>query len=223
MNAASKPTRNSRRQSDISWITIDLIIPFIIKSLTGLRARFFCNFQVELPRIAVITVTTSHSAPCSNSSMNIRHLKTCIAACALALSLGAVGDEIYKWTDAEGNVHYEDRPSGNASEQTMQVTYNRTNNTVVQSRVQSRRDYEAAREDSRADAKKAELTASEERKAAEQRAVQCTNYRQKMKTMLEAPRVYREGEDGERAYLDDTARADARQQAEELIKEACGS
>ena len=92
--------------------------------------------------------------------MNIRRLKLCIAACALPLSFSSVGDEIYKWTDAERN-HYEDRPSGGASEETLQVTYNRTNNTVVQSRVQSRRDYEA---------KKVELTASEERKMAEQRA-----------------------------------------------------
>ena len=155
--------------------------------------------------------------------MNIRHLKTCIAAFALALSFSAVGDEIYKWTDAEGNVHYEDRPSGNASEQTMQVTYNRTNNTVVKSRVQNRRDYEKAREDTRAEAKKAQLTAAEERKVAEERAAQCKDYRQKMKTMLEAPRVYRENENGERAYLDDAARVDARQKAEDLIKEACGS
>ena len=155
--------------------------------------------------------------------MDIRHLKICFAACALTLSFAAVGEEIYKWTDAEGNVHYEDRPSGNSSEEMLQVTYNRTNNTVVQTRVQSRRDYEAAREDAREDAKKAELTATEERKAAEQRAAQCANYRQKMKTMLESPRVYRENEAGERTYLDDAARADARRQAEELIKESCGS
>ncbi len=155
--------------------------------------------------------------------MNTRHLKTCIAACALTLSFGAFGEEIYKWTDDEGNVHYEDRPSGNASEERLQVTYNRTDRSAVQSRVQSRREYEAAREKTRAERQEAEQTASEEREAAKQRVKQCADYRQKLKTMLEAPRVYRETENGERAYLDEVARAEARQQAEELIKETCGS
>ena len=41
--------------------------------------------------------------------------------------------------------------------------------------------------------------------------------------MLESRRVYREDEAGERVYLDDAQRAEARSQAEELIKETCGN
>ena len=48
-------------------------------------------------------------------------------------------------------------------------------------------------------------------------------YRAKLKTMLESRRLYRENESGERVYLDDSARAEARQKAENLIKENCGS
>ena len=39
--------------------------------------------------------------------------------------------------------------------------------------------------------------------------------------MLESRRLYREDATGERVYLDDAARSDARKQAEELIQENC--
>ena len=46
---------------------------------------------------------------------------------------------------------------------------------------------------------------------------------QQLKTMLESRRVYREDEAGERSYLDEAQRAEARSKAEELIKETCGN
>ena len=33
-------------------------------------------------------------------------------AAAMMLSGAALGNEIYKWVDADGNVHYRDTPSG---------------------------------------------------------------------------------------------------------------
>jgi hypothetical protein len=132
-------------------------------------------------------------------------------------------DEIYKWTDEEGNVHYEDRPSGAPSEQRLQFSYNRTNSSDVQKRVQGQRDATAARQDARSEAEAAKSSAEENRAAADAKAAKCTEYRAKMKTMLESRRLYREDESGERVYLDDAAREEARQKAEELIKENCGN
>ena len=40
---------------------------------------------------------------------------TCAIA-ALTVSMGAMANEIYKWTDADGNVNYEYLPSGAATE-----------------------------------------------------------------------------------------------------------
>jgi len=37
-----------------------------------------------------------------------------VAMAALMASGMAVAAEIYKWTDTDGNVHYEDRPTGDA-------------------------------------------------------------------------------------------------------------
>ena len=158
--------------------------------------------------------------------MNIRRPLAGMAALTLtlALSIGtsASADEIYKWTDEDGNVHYEDRPSGAATEERLQFSYNRTSSTAVQKRVQSQRDLTNARRISKEEAAEEERTSAGTRAAAEERVAKCQSYRASMKSMLEAPRVYREDQDGERQYLDDTARAEARSKAEELIKETCG-
>ena len=153
--------------------------------------------------------------------MKTRHLTIGIIALALTAAGGAFANEIYKYTDADGNVHYTDRPSGESSEERLQVSYNRTDSAAVQNRVETRQATEAKREEARTEAQKAKQAAEDERTAAEERAAKCADYRQKMKSMLEARRVYREDESGERVYLDDVARAEARTKAEELIKEHC--
>ena len=155
--------------------------------------------------------------------MNTRHLITGFAALAITISTGAFADDIYKWTDENGNVHYEDRPSGEPSEQRLQFSYNRTNAKSVQDRVEHQQDVANTRREAKDEAEAAERTAAEERAAAEQKLAQCDSYRAKLKTMLESRRVYREDESGERTYLDEAQRAEARSKAEELIKETCGS
>ena len=154
--------------------------------------------------------------------MNTRNLIVGFAAFAISVSTGVFADEIYKWTDEDGNVHYEDRPSGEPSEQRLQFSYNRTNSTDLQERVDTQRDKDNTRRDAREEAKVAETSAAEERAAAEQKLAQCQSYRANLKTMLESRRVYRQDEAGERVYLDEAQRTAARTQAEELIQETCG-
>ena len=155
--------------------------------------------------------------------MNIRHIMTAFATLAIALGTAAFADEIYKWTDEDGNVHYEDRPSGAASEERLQFSYNRTDNSAVQARVQTQRDTTSSRRQARENAASDKQTAQESRAAAEEKQAQCQSYRSQLKIMLESPRVYREDDAGERNYLDEAARAEARSKAEELIKETCGN
>ena len=155
--------------------------------------------------------------------MNIRRLMAGIAVLTLTLSSGVFADDIYKWTDEDGNIHYEDRPSGEPSEERLQFSYNRTNSSAVGQRVQARRDMDNARRETREEAAAEDRTAAENRAAAEERVAKCESYRASLKSMLESRRIYREDEAGERQYLDETARAEARSKAEELIKETCGS
>ena len=155
--------------------------------------------------------------------MNIRQSVIGFAALAIACSTGVLAEGIYKWTDEEGNVHYEDRPSGAASEERLQFSYNRTDSDAVQQRIQTQRDMTVARQDVRDEAAANKQTRSEETAAAEQKVANCDRYRAQLKTMLESRRLYREDASGERVYLDDAARGEARKQAEELIQENCNN
>lgn len=195
---------------------------FNISIIAGLRARFFVSELHEGPNLRVTVITIFCRDPWSNGGMNIRRLMTGFAALAMTVSTGVYADDIYKWTDAEGNVYYEDRPSGEPTEERLQFSYNRTNRAAVQSRVQTRRDSANTRRAAKADAEGEKRTAAENRAAAEERLAKCQDYRAKLKTMLESRRVYRENAAGERNYLDDAARAEARSKAEGLIKDTCG-
>ena len=155
--------------------------------------------------------------------MKIQRIMTGFAALAITISSGAMADVIYKWTDEDGHVHYEDRPSGQPSEERLLFSYNRTNNAAVQDRIQTRRDTTATRREANAEAEADKQTASERRAAAKDKLAKCQDYRARLKVMIESRRVYREDDAGERVYLDGTARAEARTQAEELIKETCGN
>jgi len=154
--------------------------------------------------------------------MKNSHFIAATAALVLMFGGAAVAENIYKWVDEDGNVHYEDRPSGAESEQTIQMTYNRTSNTAVQSRVNSFQESQQARREAGKAADEAKTAAAEKRAEEEQRQQKCVDTRAQLKTMLESRRLYREDANGERVYLDEEGRADARNRAEELINEYCG-
>ena len=155
--------------------------------------------------------------------MKTRYLLSSLAVLAIGVSSAGYADEIYKWTDDEGNVHYEDRPSEIYAEERLQFSYNRTDSASVDQRVQAQRESTNARNEARSEREADRNTAAEERAAAEEKAAKCENYRAQLKVMLESPRVYREDETGEPNYLDDVQREEARAQAETPIKETCGN
>ena len=139
-----------------------------------------------------------------------RIVLTCAIA-AMTVSMGAMANEIYKWTDADGNVHYEDRPSGAVTEERLDLTYRSTDRGAVQARVKTRLDAQTAREE-------AESTAAA---AEQQRRDRCDQARARLETYLQARRLYRTDDNGERVYLDDSQSQQARQKAEEQIAEFC--
>jgi hypothetical protein len=140
---------------------------------------------------------------------------------AMTIASGAVANEIYKWTDENGNVHYEDRPSGAATEERLHMTYNRTSSSAVHQRVQARVDARTAREEAKTAAEASEKEAAENAAIAAERAQKCEKSRARLESYLQARRVYRTDENGERVYLDDDQRQDARKKAEEQISEFC--
>ena len=67
----------------------------------------------------------------------------------------------------------------------------------------------------------AEDEAAEKAAAAAERTKACERARARLETYLQSRRLYRTDENGERVYLDDTERQEARQKAEEQITEFC--
>ena len=157
----------------------------------------------------------------SNLRMKTRQLIIGLAAAAITLSGAALGDEIYKWTDADGNIHYEDRPSGGPNDERLLISSSRTNNSAVQQRSQARRASQASLQNTR-DARSADAAAAARQQAAiaEQEKL-CMNYRAKLETLVQSRRLYREDENGERVYLDATQKLEARENAQQLIEENC--
>lgn len=155
--------------------------------------------------------------------MKGRKLMVGFAALALTASGGVLASEIYKWTDEDGNVHYEDRPSDAVRAERLAMTYKPTNGAALDKRMEAFAEGEASRQEARAAADVAAQEAEKAAAEAEARQKRCDTYRSQLETMLQARRLYRQGEDGERQYLDDTQRQEARTRAEELIAENCSS
>lgn len=153
--------------------------------------------------------------------MKPRRIALIAAVAAVVFATGATASEIYKWTDEDGNVHYEDRPTGAATEERLQLTYRRTSSSAVNQQVQARLNREAEREEARSAAAAAQQEAAEKAAAAAERQQACERARARLETYLQSRRLYRTDENGERVYLDDAQRQEARQKAEDQITEFC--
>ncbi len=153
--------------------------------------------------------------------MKARRIAVACAVAALTFAGGATANEIYKWVDENGNVHYEDRPSGAASEERIDITYRRTDSSAVQRRVQARVDAQTAREEQKSVAAAAAQEAADNAAAEAERQKACERSRARLETYLQSRRLYRTDENGERVYLDDAQREEARRKAEEQITEFC--
>ena len=145
------------------------------------------------------------------------------AVIALTLCGGAVANEIYKWTDEEGNVHYRDRPTGAPSEVRLGISYSRTDEGAVQQQQQARIETKAARQEQRNAADEADRVAAAKTATAADRQKQCDSYRASLERYAQSRRLYREGADGERTYLDGDEMTQARKRLEDHIAENCKS
>ena len=150
----------------------------------------------------------------------IRKTIVLFTTAALAFGASAVAGEIYKWTDEDGNVHYEDRPDGEEVER-VAVNSSSTNNSAVRASNDARRAREDARSESRSQRELDKQRAAEEELLAADRAKKCQESRSRMETYLQARRLYKEGDDGERVYLDDSQIMEARDEAQEDIQAYC--
>ena len=145
------------------------------------------------------------------------------AIITLTLCGGAGANEIYKWTDEEGNVHYRDRPMGAPSEVRMGISYSRPDKDVVQQQQEKHVATQTARQERRDAADEADRVAAAEAAAAADQQKQCDSYRASLERYAQSRRLYREGPDGERTYLDDDEMTQASKRLEDHIAKNCSS
>ncbi len=141
-----------------------------------------------------------------------------LATAAIATTAGA--SDIYKYTDEDGNVHYVDRPTGEPSEERVPIVSSRTDNAAVSARVQARLENSLSAEERRQQRNAERQAEADEAADREQRAAKCEEYRARLETYVTSRRLYRE-ENGERVYLDDDERNEARQKMEQLVADTC--
>jgi len=144
------------------------------------------------------------------------------AMLALIAANGVFANDIYKWTDEDGNVHYGDRPAGEQPER-LAIVSHPTNPARIQAAAQARSESRATRAEEQADAAEAQASADEKQAEAEDRAQKCASYKAQMQQLVVSRRLYREGENGERVYLDESETLAARERVENQINEFCGS
>ena len=143
-----------------------------------------------------------------------------LAAAALGCSSTVLSSEIYKWTDDNGNVHYEDRPDGE-DVQRLDIASSNTDNSSVQASIDARREREQARADARSKRGEEEQAAASAKAEAEKRVAKCQESRARMESYLQARRLYNQNAAGEREYLDEEGVMQAREKAQEQIQKYC--
>lgn len=154
--------------------------------------------------------------------MNIKiRLLALAAASALCVST-ALASEIYRYTDADGNVLYADIPTGDPSEEHLKISSRPTDNDAVQASLESQQeawDADAQRRTAQEDAEK--LNRGEQGAVAAARQKTCQQSRDRLISYIQSRRLYREGEDGERIFIGEIETQQAYDQVQALIDENC--
>lgn len=156
----------------------------------------------------------------------MRKFTTIAVMLGIALSTAAAASEIYKWVDADGNVHYGDRPTGDGIVEQNQIervaiASRRTNPEQVQAGVEARLERDTLKADARATAAEERAEAEKLKAEAEDRAEKCSTYRARLEKFVTSRRLYRVDDDGERNYLDESQMEAARAQVQQQVEEYC--
>jgi len=148
---------------------------------------------------------------------------SCLMMFVVSVSGMALANDIYKWTDEDGNVHYGDRPTGDATEERVAINSRATDPGKVQARVQSRYERDIASKEEAAAAQPAGPSEEELVAQAKERAQKCETYKARLQKFVTSRRLYKQDENGERVYLDEEQTQAARERVENQVQEYCYS
>ena len=129
--------------------------------------------------------------------------------------------ELYKWTDAQGKVHYTDQPP-TLNSQTVKHSAKGQAETTSKA-TQSLDAKDQAYQKRRKEAEEARAKADKEAEQARIARENCDKARKNLSTLqyANAPRVYTTNAAGQRIYMDDAARASALANSQKSVSEFC--
>ncbi len=144
------------------------------------------------------------------------HYRPLILVAALCAA-GAPAAEIYKWTDAEGNVHFGDKPQSGARAETVTVPKHTPDPQYLQ-RMQRMREEMERRELAR---EETQQNQAEQDRIAQDNAARCQQARASLSMLKEQIPVFRYDESGDRQYLGDEERAARIERLQQALQENC--
>ena len=137
---------------------------------------------------------------------------------ALAFAAHAHAD-LYKWTDAQGRVHYTDQPPAvNATA----IKGTATGQAATTSQAQQSLDAkDQAYQKRRKETEEARAKAEKEAEQARIQRENCAKARSNLSTLQNTPRVYTNNAAGQRTYMDDATRASALANSQKAVSDFC--
>lgn len=137
---------------------------------------------------------------------------------ALTVS-SAAHAELYKWTDAQGKVHYSDHPPAAKAEIIKSGTAGQAD--ITSQAMQSLEAKDQAYQKRRKEAEDARAKAEKEAERARIQRENCAKARNNLSTLQNTPRVYTTNAAGQRTYMDDAARANAVASSQKAVSDFC--
>jgi len=137
-----------------------------------------------------------------------------VLLCLLLLP-GLAAAEIYRWTDANGQVHFGQRPAAAGAEKVEVKPQVVERDQLTREREERASRFYDARRDEQAQASQVAV----ERQA--KRADECRDLRQRLASIPEGRSYYRTEADGQRSYYSDEQVDTARQQLQNQVSERC--
>jgi hypothetical protein len=138
----------------------------------------------------------------------------------LALAIAPhVHADLYKWTDAQGKVHYTDQPP-TVNAQTLKGP----SAGQAQATSQAAQSLEAKDQEYKKRQKELNEARAKADKEAEQARIKrenCTKARNNLSTLQNSPRVVTTNAAGQRVYMDDASRASALASSQKAVSENC--
>jgi len=150
-----------------------------------------------------------------------------IAIALAGLALTATAGTVYKWIDAQGQVHFTDRPPRAADARVIAVYEESSGEAEPTGESPPAEDTPpdtAGGDETSGPAETPptrEQVAAVEQDVAKLRAERCKKAQERYKTYIESQRLYRVGKDGKRQYLTDAELTAARANAKRDVDENC--